>query len=135
MNTLVVRIGSLADDWTSWSKITKQNETVFVKIRLLFFFSNTFVLEKENKSPSLSRQTIDRGSLRIKPAIDYRFTLGIVDETSRPPINDTPSVYYWLFIYGRPGGSVGNLETFWRWDASSNPGAVTRSGIFPHKKK
>ena len=77
------------------SKITKQNETVFVKMRLLLFFSNTFVLEKENKSPSLSRQTIDRGSideqrrmkrLRIKPAIDYRFTLGIVDEMSRPSI-------------------------------------------------
>ena len=22
----------------------------------------------------------------------------------------------------RPGGLVGNLETFWRWDVSSNPG-------------
>ena len=34
-----------------------------------------------------------------------------------------------------PGGSVGNLEAFWRWDMSSNLGAVTRTGIFPHKKK
>ena len=34
-----------------------------------------------------------------------------------------------------PGGSVGNLETFWRWDVSSNPDAVTRTGIFPHKTK
>ena len=36
---------------------------------------------------------------------------------------------------GRPFGSVGNLETFGRWDVSSNPGAVTRTEIFPHKKK
>ena len=36
---------------------------------------------------------------------------------------------------GRPGVSVGNLETFWRWDVSANFGAVTRTGIFPHKKK
>ena len=35
---------------------------------------------------------------------------------------------------GRPGGSVGNLEPFRRWDVSSNPGAATRTGIFPHKK-
>ena len=35
---------------------------------------------------------------------------------------------------GRRDGSVDNLETFWRWDVSSNPGAVTRTGIFPHKK-
>ena len=26
----------------------------------------------------------------------------------------------------------GNLETFWRWDLSSNLGAVTRTGIFSH---
>ena len=35
---------------------------------------------------------------------------------------------------GRPGGSVSNLETFRRWDVSSNLGVVTRTGIFPHKK-
>ena len=35
---------------------------------------------------------------------------------------------------GRPGGSVGNLETFWGWDVSSNLGVVTRTGIFPHIK-
>ena len=37
-----------------------------------------------------------------------------------------------LFNYvntGRPVGSVGNLESFWRWDVSSNLGAVTRTGI------
>ena len=34
---------------------------------------------------------------------------------------------------GRPGGSVGNLETFWRWDVSSNLGVVTRTGIMPNK--
>ena len=38
-------------------------------------------------------------------------------------------------ITGRPGGSVGNLETFGRWDVSSNLGAVTRTGIFPRNKK
>ena len=32
-------------------------------------------------------------------------------------------------------GSVDNLETFWRWDVSSNLGVVTQTGIFPHKKK
>ena len=35
---------------------------------------------------------------------------------------------------GRPDRSVGNLETFGRWDVSSNPGAATRTGIFPEKK-
>ena len=35
---------------------------------------------------------------------------------------------------GRPGGSVVNLDTFWRWAVSSNLGVVTRTGIFPHKK-
>ena len=30
-------------------------------------------------------------------------------------------------IAGRPGGSVGNLETFWHWDVSSNVGTVTRT--------
>ena len=41
-----------------------------------------------------------------------------------------------IVIAGRPpGGSVGNLETFWRWDVSSHLGVVTRTGIFPHKKK
>ena len=39
-----------------------------------------------------------------------------------------------MVVAGRPGGSVGNLETFWRLDVSSNLGAVTRTGIFPHKK-
>ena len=32
-----------------------------------------------------------------------------------------------------PGGSVRNLETLWRWDVGSILGAVTRTGIFPHK--
>ena len=36
---------------------------------------------------------------------------------------------------GHPGGSVGNLETFWRWDLSSNLGVVTRNRIFSQKKK
>ena len=40
-----------------------------------------------------------------------------------------------MYLTGRRGGSVGNLETFWRWDVSSNPSAVTRTGIFPHKKQ
>ena len=43
--------------------------------------------------------------------------------------------YMVLVVYGgrgRPGGSVGNLEIFWRWDVSSNLGAVTRTGIFSH---
>ena len=35
---------------------------------------------------------------------------------------------------GRHGGSVRNLKTLWRWDVSSNLGAVTRTGIFPSKK-
>ena len=43
------------------------------------------------------------------------------------------SVHIWVNA-GRPGGSVGNLETFWRWDVSSNLGSVTRTRIFPHKK-
>ena len=34
---------------------------------------------------------------------------------------------------GRPGGSVGNLEASWRWDVSSNLGAVTRTVFFPNK--
>ena len=38
-------------------------------------------------------------------------------------------------VAGRPGNSIDNLETFSRWDVSSNLGAVTRIGIFPHKKK
>ena len=33
-----------------------------------------------------------------------------------------------LFVTDRPGGSVRNLETFWRWGVSSNLGAVTRTG-------
>ena len=36
---------------------------------------------------------------------------------------------------GRLGGSVGNLETFRRWDVSSNLSVVTRTGIFPDKNK
>ena len=36
---------------------------------------------------------------------------------------------------GRAGGSVGNLETFGRWDVSSNPSTFARTRIFPHKKK
>ena len=36
---------------------------------------------------------------------------------------------------GRSGGSIGNVEAFWRWDVSSNLGAVTRTGNFPHRKK
>ena len=36
-------------------------------------------------------------------------------------------------VAGRPGGSVGNLETFSRWDMSSNLDVVTRTGVFPHK--
>ena len=36
--------------------------------------------------------------------------------------------------FSRPGGSVGNIETFSRWDVSSNLGAVTRTGIIPFKK-
>ena len=31
---------------------------------------------------------------------------------------------------GRPGGSVGNLENFWRWKVTSNLGVVTRTGTF-----
>ena len=44
---------------------------------------------------------------------------------------------FFLFslLYGRPGGSVGNLETSSRWDVSSNLGAVTRTGIFPRENK
>ena len=38
-----------------------------------------------------------------------------------------------VLVAGRPGGSAGNLETFWRWDVSSNLGVVTRTGIFTHK--
>ena len=34
----------------------------------------------------------------------------------------------------RPGGSVGNLETFRRWEVGSNLGAVTGTGIFPPNK-
>ena len=38
---------------------------------------------------------------------------------------------FWMVFFspcfgyaGRPRGSVGNLETFWRWDLGSNLGAV-----------
>ena len=34
----------------------------------------------------------------------------------------------------RPGGSVDNLDTFWRWDVNSNLSAVTLTEIFLHKK-
>ena len=37
-----------------------------------------------------------------------------------------------ILTAGRPGGSVGNLGTFRRWDVKSNLGAVTRTRIFPH---
>ena len=42
---------------------------------------------------------------------------------------------FWTIVehnLGRPGGSVGNLETFWRWGVSSNFGAVTRTEILSH---
>ena len=51
------------------------------------------------------------------------------DGTTKPVAN-------WDFVQsGRPGGSDCNLDIFWRWDVSSNLGAVTRTGIFPHRNK
>ena len=39
-----------------------------------------------------------------------------------------------MYKTDRPSGSIGNLETFWRWNGSSNLGAVTRTGIFSSQK-
>ena len=41
----------------------------------------------------------------------------------------------WDIVHGRPCGSVGNLETFSRWDVSSNLGVVTRTGIYFSSQK
>ena len=50
---------------------------------------------------------------------------------TRPVQQTTTSSFFRVgnqYAVGRPSG--GNLETFWRWDASSNLDAVTRTGIF-----
>ena len=38
-------------------------------------------------------------------------------------------------ITGSAQSIITSLETFGRWDVSSNLGAVTRTGIIPHKKE
>ena len=38
-------------------------------------------------------------------------------------------------ITGSARSIITSLETFGRWDVSSNLGAVTRTGIIPHKKE
>ena len=52
--------------------------------------------------------------------------------TNNAPINfDQQEVQVSRGHTGRPGGSVGNLETFWSRDTSSSLGAVIRTWIFP----